>query len=321
MTRRRTFLQFVSAGTLAAATRVRAQAPAGMKTIGVLVEAPRDTPLRPPQQSVDALRERGWIEGQNLAFLIRAAEGDRLAVVARELVEAKVDLILTFSTPSTKAAKAATTTIPILFIVGDDPVSTGLVASLSHPDGNLTGAAAGLFDDKMLDILKQAVPRASRVVFPVAEPSAVAKRAAQHLGVTIVRVPLRNSAGVDVFLQAVSNARPDGVVVPNVAWMNMITDRFAEGFRSARIPAIAWPLEFTHAGGLLSYSAATDEGLMKRRSDSVNALLRGANPRDIPVELFSRFRLGVNLVTAKVLAITIPATLLLQAFPEDVVRS
>ena len=319
MNGRRKFLRFASASGCAVIAGVRAQAPEPVKRIGVLAEVPRETVLRPPQRALDALRQRGWIEGQNLAFVMRAAEGDQLPGVARELVEAKVDLIFTFSTPSTKAAKSATSTIPILFAVGDDPVGTGLVSSLSRPGGNATGFAAGLFDDKLLDIFKKAIPKASRVVFPFAEPSLDAKRAAQQLGITIVRLPLSNPAGVDAFLRDVNRSRPDGAVIPNVAWMNAIAFRFAEGFRAARLPAIAWSPEFTRAGGLLSFSAHEDEGLIKRRSETVDALLRGANPGDIPVELFSRYRLGVNLVAAKALGVTIPSSLLLQA--DDVIRS
>lgn len=317
---RREFLQIASVGGWAVVHDVRGQAPGSVKRIGVLIEAKQpDRPVPPPQWLLDALRKRGWIEGRNLAFEVRFADQrDRLPGLAQELVQAKVDVIVTFGTPATRAAKAATTTIPVAFNVGDDPVATGLVSSMSHPGGNLTGIVYGLLDEKLLDVFKQAMPKASRVVLPVASPSDAARRAALALGVEIVASAVAGPAALDAFFQSLQKMRPDGVVVPNVAWMGEHSHRFAEGLREARMPAIAPWSEFVHAGGLLSYGA---EGMPERRAARIDALLRGANPRDIPVEMPTHYRLGVNLITAKALGVTIPSSLLLQAHPDDVIRS
>lgn len=314
---RRRFLQIAGVRSYAVANAVHAQAPEVVKRIGVLVDIEPDRPLRPPQAALDRLRARGWIEGRNLAYEFRHSDrADLLPGLAQELVQAKVDLIFTFNTRVTRIAKAATTTIPILFEVGEDPVANGLVSSLARPGGNLTGFAYGLFDDKQLDIFKQALPKASRVVFPLATPSAAAKRAAQILGIEIVPSPVAGPSALDGFFQAVRKIRPDGVVLPNVQWINGNASRFAKDFLAAGMPAISTEPAFTRAGGLLSYGP---EAIIERRSDIVDALLRGANSRDIAVEMPTHFRLAVNLVTAKAFGVAIPSTLLIQA--HDVVRS
>ncbi|MCC6196561.1 MAG: ABC transporter substrate-binding protein, partial [Burkholderiales bacterium] len=157
-----------------------AQAPGGVKRIGVLAEGQAGQAVRtaPPPDAVEALRKRGWIVGTNVLFEFRQSEQrEQLPALARQLVDAKVDVILAFGTPATRAAKAATTTVPIVFNLGSDPVANGLVASLSHPGGNLTGFVEGVLDDKLIEIFRDAMPKARRVVIAEAPLSPRAGRA------------------------------------------------------------------------------------------------------------------------------------------------
>jgi putative ABC transport system substrate-binding protein len=166
---RRTFLCGLTFGTLATPLVGGAQSAGKVYRIGSLRWG-ADPYLRP---LTDAMRELGWVEGQNLKIERRHTDRqDQLPALAAELVGLKVDLIFTGGTTATQAAKEATTTIPIVFTVGDDPVVSGLVASFARPGGNLTGFAVGQYDEKLLEILKEALPLASRVAVPV--PSAEA---------------------------------------------------------------------------------------------------------------------------------------------------
>ncbi len=152
---RRTLVFGIASVVLAAPLRIRAQSAAKVWRIGVLGEAPV---TRPPQEFLDALRERGWVEGQNIEFERRFADHvDQLPALALELVKQNVDIILTDGTPAARAAKQATSTIPIVFIIGADPVESRLVASLARPGGNLTGFVWDFYDDKVPEALKEAL--------------------------------------------------------------------------------------------------------------------------------------------------------------------
>ena len=314
---RRTFLQIAGVSGWALAGGVRAQAADGPKRIGLLFQGSPIPNVKLPQVIVDAYRARGWIVGSNLSLDVRMWERpDQLNVILEELVRDKVDLIGTFSTLSTRAAKAATSTIPIIFEVGDDPVATGLVASLARPGGNLTGFVYGLLDDKLLEILKRAVPNAKRVVIPLATPPPTMRAAATALRVEVIGLEVKDPSGLPAFFQALQKMRADGVVVPNVHWMNLSAKAFAEGMRRIGMPAVAWAEEFARSGGLISYRP---DSMLDRRMVMVDALLRGANPRDMPVQMPIAFRLTVNLVAAKALGLTIPHEVLVLAHEEDVI--
>lgn len=320
-TDRRAFLGWLGAAGSLAASPSRAHAAEEVKRIGVLIDGAPVPNASPPRPLLDALRERGWVSGRNLEFIILHADtAEALQAAARDLVRAKVDLISAFSTRGALAAKAATPSIPIVFTVGADPVASGLVASLSRPGANLTGAVTGLHEDKLLDVLKTAMPEATRVAFPVAMPSGDARRAAVDLRIEIVPVPLAGPGSLDAFLAALRDAKPDAVVVPNVAWMNPMARRLAESFRGMRMPSIGSTGDFVPAGGLLAYTAGPDEHALRRRVAVIDSLLRGGSPADMPVEMPTHFRLGINLVTAELLRIAIPPSLLVLAHPEDIVR-
>ena len=210
-------------------------------------------------------------------------------------MRSKVDLIVVCSTRAALAAKAATTTIPILFDVGADPVATGLVHSMARPGGNLTGFAFGLHDEKLLEILKEAIPNASRVMYPTVAPPVAAMRVAHALKIETTGFAVNGPDDFDAFFQALRKTRPDGVVMPNVGWMQLQVPRIANELKSARMPAIAIWDSFAAAGGLLSYGPRF---MLARRVEQMDALLRGANPATFPVEMPTEFRLAVNLATA-----------------------
>lgn len=320
---RRNFLLAACCAGCIAARGARAQAPGPVKRIGVLFELPpgQPVPSGPPPEVVDQMRKHGWIVGGNLLYELRAAtQPDQFPARAQELVDAKVDIILAFSTPAARAAKAATTTIPIIFYLAADPVATGLVASLSRPGGNLTGLVWGLLDDKLLEKLKEALPNARRVMVADIAGSDRMKTAANAMRVELLPSHVPGPEALDKFFATVRATRPDGVIFTNVNWMTASTPRLAEGLLAARVAGIAQFHSFAQHGGLLAYGPV-DHGLIEHRSKVTDAILRGAHPRDIPVQTPLHYRLSVNLVTAKALGITIPSSMLLQARPEDIIRS
>jgi putative ABC transport system substrate-binding protein len=278
----------------------------------------REGPARFRKPFMDAMRELGWIEGQHFKIETRTADRqDQLPALAAELVRLKVDLILTGGTPATRAAKEATKTIPIVFNLGDDPIGTGLVASFARPGGNLTGFTLGVYDEKLLELLKEAVPKVLRVAYaaPAQQIGERPKRlnaAAQVFRVEIRPIVVQGPKDFDTFFAAAKNLNSDGVLVPNVAWFRPHLERI--GFAAARshLPTIGYDRQFAEAGGLLSYGPAPFQSV-PRLAAQVDKILKGAKPADLPVEQPTKFELVVNLKTAKALGLTIPQSVLLRA--------
>jgi putative ABC transport system substrate-binding protein len=299
---------------LAPPLAVEAQQVGKVYRIGELGEGP--SPFRAP--FIDAMRALGWAEGQNVTIdSRRATRRDQLPALAAELVRLKVDLILARGTPATRAAKEATKTIPIVFNLGDDPVGTGLVASFARPGGNLTGFAQGVYDEKLLEVLTQAVPGASRVAYsaPAQETGARPARlnaAARVLGVELRRVVVQGPDDFDRFFASASGRGHDAVLVPNVAWFRPHLQRIGAAAAKSRLPAIGYSREFAQSGGLLSYGPAPFENA-PRLAAQIDKILKGAKPGDLPVEQPTKFELIVNLKTAKVLGLTIPPSVLARA--------
>jgi len=317
---RRTFLGAVACGILAAPHAAEAQQAKKVWRIGFLSSG-WPAPGQPTVAAIrEGLRERGWVEGQNIIIEYRWAEGsvERLSALAAELVALKVDLIVTSSTPAALAAKRATTQIPIVFGMVSDPVSSGLVASLARPGGNATGWSNILPEmiGKLLGLIREAVPRASRIAVlgdptnpgKVLELKAIREQA-RTLGVTIQSVDVPTPGTLDAAFSAMASARPDalitlvdGVTLPH-------RGRVVEFAAKHRIPAIYQVREFTDAGGLMSYGL--NRLSMDRRSGLyVDKILRGAKPADLPVEQPTTFEFVINLKTAKALGLTIPPSLL-----------
>jgi len=302
-------------------TQARAQGPTAERPrrIGVLHQFPDDS--GPPREFLQQLAQRGWEVGRNLEFIRRRArpDGSDLDAHAKALADLPVDLLYTFGTPATLAAKRATSSIPILFELAADPVANGIVQGLAKPGTNCTGTYFGEYDEKLLEVLKRAVPKVRRVLYPTSRPSAEAQRMAERLKIDILGFPVRDASDLEAFFVRVKTEKPDGVVVHNVNWMAEYSARIAQGMLAAGAPSIAAWTSYSRAGGLLSYGP-TQAGLRGRRIERTDALLRGANPADMPVEQPTHFHLGVNLVTARALGVQIPNAVLLAADPADVIR-
>jgi len=308
-------LAVILAVSLALAPLAAQAQPAGkVYRIGALREGPE--PLSRP--FADAMREVGWVEGQNLKIERRNADRrDQLPALAAELVRLKVDLILATGTPATRAAKEATKTIPIVFILAADPVETGLVASFARPGGNLTGWAVGVYDGKLLEVLKEAVPRVSRVAYPATSPIAPGRtrvslnEAARALSIEIKAIAIQDPKDFDSFFAAAKRLG-GAVLVPNVAWFRPHLERIGAAAAKSHLPAIGYDRQFAESGGLLSYGPTPLQNL-PRLAAQIDKILKGAKPGDLPVEQPSKFELVINLKTAKALGLTIPQSVLVRA--------
>jgi putative tryptophan/tyrosine transport system substrate-binding protein len=263
----------------------------------------------------DAMRELGWIEGKNIQVEARyATKQTELPELAADLVRLNVQIMLTESIPATRAAMAATKTIPIVFMIGGDPVATGLVASLARPGGNVTGYTLGLYDEKMLEVLKLTVPQARRVAVPTwgVYPDRVA-RAAQELGLELRGFEVPQPDDIDRFFQNARRTGAGAVFIPNIPSLNPLLEDLGRGATNARLPAIGWATSFAKGGGLLSYGPVAGTQISSRTAAQIDRILKGARPGDLPVEQPTQFTMVVNLRSAQTLGITIPQSVLLRA--------
>ena len=268
-----------------------------------------------------ALREVGYVEGQNLVVERRHAEGrlDRLPVLATELVDLKPDVILATGEEAIRAAKNATKVIPIVMAFSENPVGKGLVASLARPGGNVTGVslvAAGTMAAKRVEVFKEAVPRARRIAllsWPGMEAAQVkeAEQAARVLKIETVLVEVRNGDYEGAF-STLAAERADALFVLSNPILNRDRKRIIALAARHRLPAIYEWRESAEDGGLLAYGAKIRE-LNRRVAAYVDKILKGAKPGDLPVEQPTTFELVINLKTAKALGLTIPPSLLARA--------
>jgi putative tryptophan/tyrosine transport system substrate-binding protein len=301
---------FLALSLLLAPLEAKGQQTGKVYRIGEL----REGPSLPSKPFLDALRELGWIEGQNLEIERRSADiREQLPGLAAELVQLKVDLIVTGGTPATRAAKEATKTIPIVFSLAGDPVESGLVASFARPGGNLTGFAVGVYGVKLLEVLKEAVPRVRRVAYPAPAPVARPRlnAAARLLGVEIKGIAVEEPKDFDSFFVAAKHLDA-AVLVPNVAWFYPHLERIAAAAAKNGLPTIGYDRKFAESGGLLSYGPTPLQNL-PRLAAQIDKILKGAKPADLPVEQPTKFDLVINLKTAKALRLTIPPLVLLRA--------
>jgi putative ABC transport system substrate-binding protein len=268
---------------------------------------------------VAALRELGWMVGQNLVLEARYAAGqtDRLPALAAELVRLKVDLIITFFNEETLAAQQATASIPIVMLRGIYPEQAGCVASLAHPGGNITGTTVGLVTGgKYLELLKEAVPKLRRVsimldpTFPglTAVGQAQVEGEARRLGLTLTPIAAQRPDDVEPALARVAKERPGARwVVPVGPPSARAPDHRLR--TKERLPTIFPSRFFVEAGGLMSYGG-NREDFSRRAASYVDRILKGAKPADLPVEEPTKFELVINLKTARALGLTIPPSLL-----------
>jgi putative ABC transport system substrate-binding protein len=269
------------------------------------------------------LRELGWVEGQNFIFERRYSEGrnERHAAHAAELLRLQPDLIIAVGTPAALAAKAATTTIPIVFVSVADPVGAGLVKSLARPGGNITGIALTGPEvvGKHVELLKEAIPSLSRVgvlinsafSFHVAARPVV-EAAAQNLGLRLTYAEVRAAEDIDGAFAEISREKLVAVLIlpQPLAFTNRA--RLAQLALAHRVATMVSWREAAEAGALMAYAAPIVE-LIRREPYFIDRILRGAKPADLPVEQTTKFELTINLKTAKALGLTIPPPLLQRA--------
>jgi putative tryptophan/tyrosine transport system substrate-binding protein len=271
----------------------------------------------------DAMRDLGYSEGQNVKYELRTDEIEpaRLAEAAKELASIPVDVIAAFGSPATQAAQAATRTIPIVMIGVGDPVRAGFVASLAHPDRNVTGTSL-LGPDvapKRLQLLKQVIPSAVRVAL-LFNPNNAAniisrdeiEAATRDLGISLVQVEASSVPDLDTNLRGILSQRPDALMATADALHLSQIPKIIDFLESNRIPGIFVVREYVLAGGLMSYGASLPDSF-RRSATFVHKILHGTKPSDLPVEQPTKFDLVLNLKTAKMLGLTFPQTLLATA--------
>jgi putative ABC transport system substrate-binding protein len=277
------------------------------------------------------LRELGYEEGRNIVIEFRWAEADlsRLPKLAAELVGLKVDVIVTHGTPGSRAAKEATTTIPIVMAAAGDPVQSGLVASLARPGGNLTGNSILEFDliGKRLGLVKEFARTASRVAFlyvPGTQIGAAVEAGlkrigdtATSLGVQVSRFGVRERNDLAGAFATMARGRTDAVIVNLDALLAINYVEIAELAVQYRLPTFGGARQFVEAGGLFAYGVNVEDAY-RHAAVYVDKILKGAKPADLPIEQPTKLEFIVNLKTAKALGLTIPQSLLLRA--DDVIQ-
>ena len=272
------------------------------------------------KELVEGLRQLGYVEGKDIAFEFRSADGrlDRLPELAAELVRLKVDVIVPLYVPSALAAKQATREIPIVMIAAD-PVETGIVPSLAHPGGNITGVSlmSAVFVGKCVELFHDMLPAMRRVaVLTNAADALFAKLALEHVevaarlsGIKIQPITLRGpDQELDAAFAAMTREQADAVVIQG----SLSTKRLAELAREYRLPAASSTRAFVDAGGLMSYGA-DGPALFRLGATFVHRILRGARPEDLPIEQPTKFELAINVKSAKAMGLAIPETFLVRA--------
>jgi putative ABC transport system substrate-binding protein len=281
----------------------------------------------PPNANLDAfihgLRELGYIEGKNILIEYRFAEGkaERLPELAIELVRLKVDAIFTGGTPAIFALKQATKTIPIVFFSTSDPIGTGVVASLAHPGGNITGISVLASDlwPKRLELLKEIFPKLSRVAMVwnkgnagMALEAKATQEVAGPLGVALQDRGVKDPNELDTVFALMIKDRPDGFLALMDPVLTSHQKRILDFLVQNRLPAIFESRGWVEAGGLISYGANYPDA-HRRAASQMDKILKGTKPADIPVEQPTKFELVINLKTAKQIGLIIPPNVLARA--------
>jgi ABC-type uncharacterized transport system substrate-binding protein len=318
--RRREFITLLGGAAAAWPRAARAQQGAKVARIGYLVAFSLESPGG--RAMVDALRlglrERGYVEGQNIVIEYRSADGriERFPQLANELASLNLDLILANNTPAARAVQRTTSTIPIVVPVMGDPVADGLVASLARPGGNITGLTflGPELASKRLSLLKQALPNASRVG-ALWHPGAYGERttremlqaieaAARTLAVELQLVEVRGPDEFERAFSAITANHADALLVlPSAMFFNE-GKHIVDLAMKHRLPSISMARELAEVGGLMAYGASLTD-LQRRSATYVDKILKGAKPADLPVEQPTKFELVINLKTAKALGLTI----------------
>ena len=321
--RKKVFIFVLVIATLACIHLTQAQETQKVRRIGVLFPGSLSYGAPNVEAFRRGLRELGYVEDKNIVIYYRIAEGklDRYPILATELVNLKVDVIVTASAPVVQAVKKATKTIPIVIAAAADPIGAGLIDSLARPGGNVTGLSRRSPDlgGKRLQLLKEIVPSARRVGIlwnPTNDGSAVSLResetAAQLMGLQLQSIEVRSPGELNLGLKLLTADRTSAFTVLRDPFINQHISRIVEFAAKAYTPAIYEAREFALVGGLISYGANLLD-LYRRAAGFVDKILKGAKPDDLPVEQPMRTEFIINLKTAKDIGLTIPAVILQRA--------
>jgi len=312
-------------GTLVFALSVSAQAqqPTKVPRIGYLAALSLSAVVVRIEAFRQGLRVLGYVEGKNIVIEWRSAEEklDRLSALAAELVRLKVDVIVTGGPTATRSAKEATSTIPIVMALDNDPVGSGVVASLARPGGNITGLStlAPELSGKQLELLKETVPKLSRVAVlgSSAEPGNAqslkeVELAAGTFGVKLQYLDVLSPKDIETAFQAAGKGRADAVLLLASPFAAPNRKQIADLAIKSRLPTIYFRSDFVEAGGLMSYGASQND-LDRRAATYVDKILKGRKPADLPVEQPIKFEFIINLQSAKQIGLTIPPNVLVRA--------
>ncbi len=325
MNNRRKLLVALGAGLLAAPLGALAQQQGKVWRIGFLYLLSRQSAVDTGRYStfLEGMRELGHVEGKNLAIEWRFADGksERLPGFATELVNLKVDVIVTAGTAATSSAQKVTTTIPIVMANASDPVGSGFVKSLARPGGNITGLSSisGEFGPKHLEMLLSMVPKLSRVAVMVNPDNSThtktqksVQAAAQRVGIKIVPVEARTPQEIENAFAVMARENAGAVIVASDSFFIQQRRQIAELAAKYRLPSISARREYAEAGFLMGYGSNAND-IYRRAATYVDKILKGAKPGDLPVEQPTTFELFINGKTAKALGLTIPQSLLISA--------
>jgi putative ABC transport system substrate-binding protein len=319
---RRLFTSSLALGLLAAQL-AKAQRAGKTYQIGYLALGSRPDDGATPAALRQALAELGYVEGKNVTYVGRWAESmrERLPALAVELVDLKVDVIVTVTSGAARAARNASSATPIVMALSTDPVGQGLIASLARPGGNVTGMSDNAIDlsAKRLQLLREAVPTASRIAVlwnerdrAMTQRYREIDRAAQTLGMSVQPLGVREPDDFERAFSAMNRERPDAMMMVTDALTNLNRKRVLDYAEAHRIPAMYEFASLVHEGGLMSYGPSDDD-LFGRAAVYVDKILKGAKPSELPAEEPTVYHLVVNARTAKTLGLNIPQSLLLRA--------
>ena len=325
--KRRDFITLIGGAAAAWPLTARAQQPAKLRTIGFLYQSTPSVESARAAAFLQQLHKLGWIEGSTIAIEYRSAAGrpERMAEIAAEFVQLKVDVIVTSGTATVIALKRATTAIPIVFGAAGDPVDTGLVASLARPGGNVTGLSILSTDliGKRLDLLRELVPGLRQLAIMANVDNALTvqemgnvRAAAGSLGLEVAAMEIRRADDIAPAIERLKG-HADALYICAEGLVNSNRVRLNALALAARLPTMHGLREYLEAVGLMPYGANIPD-LFRRAAEFVDKILRGTKPADIPVEQPIKFDLAINLTTAKALGLTIPDKLL--AFADEVIE-
>jgi len=320
---RRIFAVALCTVLFALCVSAHAQQPTKIPRIGLLFTATPSAAAARIEAFRQGLRELGYVEGKNILIEQRYAEGqlNHMNELAAELVRLKVDVIVTIGPAATRPAKEATTAIPIVMGVDDDPVGNGFVASLARPGGNITGLAslAPEIGGKQLELLKEIVPRLSRVAVlgtstqpGNAQSLREAEVAAQALAVKLQYLDVLSPKDIEPVFRTASNGRAEAVLVLRASVFFSHRKQIVDLAAKRQLPAMYYTTEYVEEGGLMTYGVSITD-LFRRAATYVDKILKGTKPAELPIEQPTKFELVINLKTAKRIGLTISPNVLARA--------